>query len=1118
MKPFRRLRNFLFALTIVSMLALVSFSYSIKATSPATNSFTLEQVLSSPFPSELIASNDGSKIAWVFDAQGSRNVWIAEAPAFKGRALTGYNRDDGQEITEITFSPDGKWLAYVRGGEENSDNEIPNPTSDVNGARREIYIVNTRLGGTTKIAEGSSPMFSPKSDRVIFSYDGHLYSAPVAGNGLRNGAKSGSSQSYNLSAHEMEILVGEIMPPPQVQALASNPEQKKDFIKQLKEVLSVAQYAEQNGYADKPEVQTQLALQTDLVLQDSYSKKNPSVKVEDEEINKYLTDHPNGFEQLINSNPQLKAQAQGPQAEGIKKEFAQIKVLAARARQEKMDQEEATKLKVMVSRSFTLRSAYLKELSENGYLVTDADIEKYYKDHPEEFEEVRVRHILISTSPEPEPPQPKANKGKTKSEPKALTKGEAKKKAQSLLKRIRKGEAKKKAQSLLERIRKGENFAKLAEKNSDDPGSKVKGGDLGYFPKGIMVPEFDNVAFSLKPGELSDVFESQFGYHIIKVEGHRTKPMSDEAVKKQVSDKLKQAKLEEEIKKISDNSKVQIAEDFNITPKPMEPQPQMQLPTPDSGSIALADTNNVEKMFEIRGSVDSPAWSPDGTQLAFSSMRGDHSFIALYKDQKFYGKGTIPESIRFLEPSLDRDIEPRWSPDGKQIAYIRLFNIVDTFSKDTERITPWAIRIVDVATGKGREIWKSGTTHMDSFSRLPMGENQFQWAGDKIIFASEQDGWSHLYAISTNGGEAVKLTAGDYEVENVVFSPDRSYVIVAANADDIDRRHLWKINLADGKPEAITKGAGIEMYPVIVDGGKRIACLRSTARDPFMPVIANADGSNIKQVAPDALPKDFPSAHLVEPEQVIVRAADGMNIHCQLFKAKNATGKTPAVVFMHGGPMRQMLLGWHYGYYYHNSYALNQYLASRGYTVISVNYRAGIGYGRAFREAKHRGQRGASEYQDVVAAGKYLQSRSDVDTRRIGLWGGSYGGFLTAMGLAHNSDIFAAGVDIHGVHDWTARVGRSPWATGNADALRVGRESSPLYAVEKWKSPVLLIHGDDDRNVAFSQSVELAKKLRERGIEFEQLVFPDDVHDFLRHENWLRVYHATTDFFDRKLK
>jgi dipeptidyl aminopeptidase/acylaminoacyl peptidase len=218
---------------------------------------------------------------------------------------------------------------------------------------------------------------------------------------------------------------------------------------------------------------------------------------------------------------------------------------------------------------------------------------------------------------------------------------------------------------------------------------------------------------------------------------------------------------------------------------------------------------------------------------------------------------------------------------------------------------------------------------------------------------------------------------------------------------------------------------------------------------------------------------------------------------------------------MHGGPRRQMMLGWHSHYYYHYAYGLNQYLASRGYTVLTVNYRAGIGYGRQFREAKNRGGRGASEYQDVLAAGKYLASRSDVDPARVGVWGGSYGGFLAAMGLAKNSDLFAAGVDMHGVHDWAGRGARM---AGNADTIKLARESSPLYLVEKWRSPVLLIHADDDRSVAFSQTVELARRLREHNIEFEQLVFPDEGHDFLRHETWLKAYHASVDFFDRKLK
>ncbi|HKP11396.1 MAG TPA: prolyl oligopeptidase family serine peptidase, partial [Blastocatellia bacterium] len=474
-------------------------------------------------------------------------------------------------------------------------------------------------------------------------------------------------------------------------------------------------------------------------------------------------------------------------------------------------------------------------------------------------------------------------------------------------------------------------------------------------------------------------------------------------------------------------------------------------------------------------------------------------------------------SIRFLDPSVDRDVEPRWSPDGRSLAYIRLFNVTDTLSADKERLLPWAIHVVDVASGKGKAIWRSGGGEMDAFSGLPIGDNQLQWAaGDRLVFASEKDGWAHLYSIAATGGEATLLTPGAYEVENVAWSPDRTFMIVASNADDIDHRHLWRVGVAGGKPERLTDGDSIEMYPVIVNGGKQVAFLHATTVYPLLPYVASVSGRGAKPLAPQAMPGDFPSAQLVEPETVLFKAADGLEIHGQLFKPKTPQGRAPAIVFMHGGPIRQMLPTWHYGYYYHNAYAMNQYLASRGYVVLSVNYRSGIGYGRAFREARHRGPRGASEYQDVVAAGKYLKSRSDVDPKRIGLWGGSYGGYLTAMGLAHDSDMFAAGVDLHGVHDWSRRVGAAPWATG--ELVKLGRESSPLAAVDKWKSPVLLIHGDDDRNVAFNQTIDLVRRLRERNVEFEQIVFPDDVHDFLRHANWLRAYHAAADFFDRKLK
>jgi dipeptidyl aminopeptidase/acylaminoacyl peptidase len=215
-----------------------------------------------------------------------------------------------------------------------------------------------------------------------------------------------------------------------------------------------------------------------------------------------------------------------------------------------------------------------------------------------------------------------------------------------------------------------------------------------------------------------------------------------------------------------------------------------------------------------------------------------------------------------------------------------------------------------------------------------------------------------------------------------------------------------------------------------------------------------------------------------------------------------------------------MLLGFHHRGYYHNAFAFNQYLANKGYIVLAVNYRSGIGYGMEFREALNYGAQGASEYNDVNGAGLYLGGRADVDPARIGLWGGSYGGYLTALGLARASDMFAAGVDLHGVHDWNVVVGNFVQgydASARADFAKLAFESSPMAYLDGWKSPVLLIHGDDDRNVPFSESVDLVESLRDREIDFQQLIFPDEVHGFLLHRSWLRAYEAADGFLEEKL-
>jgi dipeptidyl aminopeptidase/acylaminoacyl peptidase len=206
--------------------------------------------------------------------------------------------------------------------------------------------------------------------------------------------------------------------------------------------------------------------------------------------------------------------------------------------------------------------------------------------------------------------------------------------------------------------------------------------------------------------------------------------------------------------------------------------------------------------------------------------------------------------------------------------------------------------------------------------------------------------------------------------------------------------------------------------------------------------------------------------------------------------------------------------------YYHNTYAFNQYLASRGYIVLSVNYRSGIGYGMEFREALRYGAVGASEFNDVLGAGRYLASSPDVDPRRIGLWGGSYGGYLTALGLARASELFAAGVDLHGVHDWRTETTLFLPSDDHAvqqEALRLALDSSPMAHVQGWRSPVLLVHGDDDPSVAFGQTVQLVEALRRKGVEFEQLIFPDEVHDFLTHAHWLEAFRAAAGFLDKHL-
>ncbi|HEX4389612.1 MAG TPA: prolyl oligopeptidase family serine peptidase [Steroidobacteraceae bacterium] len=534
--------------------------------------------------------------------------------------------------------------------------------------------------------------------------------------------------------------------------------------------------------------------------------------------------------------------------------------------------------------------------------------------------------------------------------------------------------------------------------------------------------------------------------------------------------------------------------------------------------ISLANRKGAKRevLFKVRGTIDSLRFSPSGRQFAFVCTRVDHSFIAVYT--------FADRSLRWIDASLGYDVEPRWSPDGTRLAFLRLPSTHDEVGLVPHRTgSPWSIRVATLSGNSVAEVYRAPAGAGSVFHPLS-SDTQIFWTGDQLVFPAENDGWLHLYSVPATGGAARLLTPGRFEIEYASASPDGSAIVYASNTNDIDQRHLWLLRPAEAAVSELTSGAGIETQPSVLADGTSVAFLRSDARTPAHAALL-IRGATPSDFFAEGLPPAFPAAALVAPTSVQLPETAGIAAHAQLFLPSSATQaeRHPALVFMHGGPIRQMLVGWHYMHYYSNAYALNQYLASRGYVVLALNYRAGIGYGLDYREAPGIGAAGASEYNDLLAAASYLRARADVDPRRIGLWGGSYGGYMTALGLTRNSDLFVAGVDFHGVHDWyhwtLGERGNAPLYVLDTPpaVLDTALAASPIGSIGTWRSPVLLVHGDDDRNVVFSESVRLAEALRKQGVDYSELIFPDEVHDFLRHASWLRAYTATADFLDSKV-
>ena len=532
----------------------------------------------------------------------------------------------------------------------------------------------------------------------------------------------------------------------------------------------------------------------------------------------------------------------------------------------------------------------------------------------------------------------------------------------------------------------------------------------------------------------------------------------------------------------------------------------------------LDGSGKPDKLFFDEGQDSDLQWSPDGSALAFVSTRTDHSFIGVYRDQ------TTP--LLFLSPSTSQDVEPRWSPDGTRIAYLRLpGNGGPPVPDFAFTVTPWAIWVGNARSGEASRVWSSGTTLRASFP--DNFDPSLRWTGaNALTFTSAADGWPHLYAISPSpgSGRARLLTPGAFMVEDTALSSDGRTLLYSANtgttAGDFDRRHIFGVDISSGRIRELTRGESSEWGPAGTSGA--VALIAASAKQPPLVSVTSLNGGTLRALDRDRLPAEFPQSQFVVPKSVTFRAADGRIAHGQLFERPGGSARKPAVIFVHGGPPRQMLTTFHYMDYYTNAYAMNQYLANHGFVVLSVNYRLGIGYGFEYGHPPHWGPTGASEYNDVLGGNALLRSMPSVDGKRIGIWGGSYGGYLTALALARNSNLFCTGVDWHGVHDWSDTESL-PEPAARYETLDIKKErklaweSSPDSSVGKWRSPVLLVQGDDDHNVRFHQTVDLARRLDSAHVQYSELVLPNEIHGFLRYNSFLKADTATVDYLTRHL-
>jgi Tol biopolymer transport system component/acetyl esterase/lipase len=385
---------------------------------------------------------------------------------------------------------------------------------------------------------------------------------------------------------------------------------------------------------------------------------------------------------------------------------------------------------------------------------------------------------------------------------------------------------------------------------------------------------------------------------------------------------------------------------------------------------------------------------------------------------------------------------------------------------------------------------------------------------NQIWFLSEETGYSHLYVADVRNGNKKAITSGKYEVQNVDLTDSKKFFYITTNEVNPGEKQLYRIPVTGGKSEKLTTMTGAHEILISPDE-KNIAFRYSYSNKPWeLYIMENKPGAKAVQIT-NSLSEEFKTYPWRDPELVTFKARDGATVYARLYKPKNANGA--AVIFVHGAGYLQNAHKWWSSYF--REYMFHNLLADKGYTVLDIDYRASSGYGRDWRTGIYQFM-GGKDLTDNLDGAKYLVDQHGVDAKRIGIYGGSYGGFITLMGMFTTPDVFAAGAALRPVTDWahynhgyTSNILNVPYADSLAYA-----KSSPLYYAEGLKGSLLICHGMVDVNVHFQDVIRLSQRLIELGKDnWELAVYPMEDHGFVEPSSWTDEYKRILKLFETTL-